>query len=175
VSAAHFYRLSIIVVFTVGITAFARVGFSQPAAAPVCNEALWKHVYAGDPDRFQSPKDRLRIIEPCITVTGKIFSIKFEADGDRHVRVTVDKQYKSLLNKMNRSGQKGKLVIEPVCQRIPTQQDTIDEGVCKNYRQKIKIPKKGTRVRITGVLIEDMEHHWIELHPVTSVKVLKQS
>src|SRR2546422_799559 len=109
-----FHHLTIITLLTGTLALCAGVGFSQ-----VCDEKLWDHVYVGDPHKFQTAKDRLKVVKPCITVTGTIFSIKPEADGDRHVRVTVDAKYKNLLNAKNISGQKGKLVIEPICQKPP--------------------------------------------------------
>lgn len=138
-----------------------------------CDSTLWNHVYAGDPKKFRKPQDRLKVINDCITVTGTLFSIKKEADGDMHIRVTLDPQFKSLLNAKNISGQKGKFVIEPVCQTAPTQKDTIAEGVCKNYHQNLVIPAVGTHVSITGVYILDMEHGWNEIHPITSITPIK--
>ena len=109
------------------------------------------------------------MVKDCITVSGTIYSIKKEKDGDLHMRIELDSQYLDLLNDKNNSGQKGMLVVEPVCQTEPTQKDTISEGLCNGYRQDLHIPNKGTHVSITGVYVTDMEHGWNEIHPVTSM------
>ena len=141
--------------------------------APKCDDSLWQHVYTGDPTKFSKPQDRLKVITPCIAVTGTIFNSASEKDGDYHVRVTLDPQFKSLLNAKNNSGQSGHLVVEPVCAKTPTQPDTVKEGVCKGFSQNIFTPDmKSKRVRIVGVYVEDMEHGWREIHPVTSITVI---
>ena len=70
----------------------------EASATPRCDASLWHHVYTGDPTRFSTPQDRLKVITPCIAVTGTIFNFVLEPDGDYHIRVTVDPQFKSLLN-----------------------------------------------------------------------------
>jgi len=143
------------------------------AGAPKCDESLWQHVYPGDPKRFSKPQDRLKVITPCIIVTGTIFNFISEPDGDFHVRVTVDTQFANLLNDKNMSGQSGHLVIEPICTKAPTQPDTVQEGVCNGFRQDIFTPDmKNKHVQIVGAYIEDMEHGWREIHPVTSITVI---
>jgi len=143
------------------------------AAAPKCDVSLWQHVYTGDPTRFSKPQDRLKVITPCMVVTGTIFNVASEADGDYHIRVTVDPQFKNLLNAKNNSGQGGHLVVEPVCAKTPTQSDTVKEGVCNGFSQNIFTPDmKGKRVQIVGVYVEDMEHGWREIHPVTGITVI---
>src|SRR5437879_1818435 len=48
---------------------------------PHCDASLWAHVYTGDPRRFNSPKDRLQIIQECMTISGTIKKAKAEKDG----------------------------------------------------------------------------------------------
>ena len=113
------------------------------------------------------------MLTPCIAVTGTIFNFVSEPDGDYHIRVTVDPQFKGLLNAKNNTGQSSHLVVEPGCTKEPTQPDTVQEGVCNGFRQTIFAPDmKGKRVRIVGVYVEDMEHGWNEIHPVTSITVI---
>jgi len=142
-----------------------------PAPAQTCDSTLWKHVYHGS--KFATAKDRLNVIKPCITVTGKIESASPEADGDYHIRIRVDSQFKNLLNGKNNTGQKGFLVIEPMCSNPVTQPDTLAEKVCDGFKQRLfKASMRSKRVSITGVYVQDMEHGWREIHPVTSLAVV---
>lgn len=153
-------------------TATAAAAPRMPSVAPVpqCDASLWNHVYAGDPRRFKSPKDRLQIIQECVTVTGTIKTAKAEADGDFHVTVDLDPEYKNLLNAKNVSGQHGFLVVEPVCENPVTQADTLKEGVCNGFKQTVFAKTMiGKHVRITGAYVTDMEHGWNEIHPVSSI------
>jgi hypothetical protein len=60
-------------------------------------------------------------MKKCITITGTIVSASRESDGGYHIRVRVDPQFKNLLNGKNNIGQKGFLVVEPMCAKKPTQ------------------------------------------------------
>jgi hypothetical protein len=121
-----------------------------------CDAALWNFVYH---------RQRLEIIEPCKTVEGVIDKVLREADGDLHIRLDVED--KSLLNERNFSGQHGMLVLEPVCQKTPTQADAIEP--CRNYAGPLFDVRAGMRVRVTGAYVLDHEHGWREIHPVTSI------
>ena len=134
---------------------------------PSCDVSLWAHVYHG---RFASAEDRLQIINPCLTVSGVIVNSRREKDGDWHVQLDVDPEYRSLLNQANLEKQHGYLVLEPMCSNRVTQSDTLAEGVCDGFSQTIFTPGLiGTRVAATGAYVMDMEHGWMELHPVTSI------
>jgi hypothetical protein len=151
-----------------------------------CDETLWKHVYIGDRRRFDKPEDRLRVMDRCKTVTGTIIAAAGEYDGDFHLRLKLDPGQESLLNAKNRArlprGQGGNLVIiEPLCQKTPTQANTVAERVCAGFRQNLPAmtqikanvtKKKGTKVEVTGAFVTDMEHGWNEIHPVTSIKII---
>ena len=147
---------------------------AAPAAAvsSFCDPSLWNHVYPGDPRRFSKPQDRLRIIQDCVTVTGTIISAKPEADGDFHIRLQLDRQFASMANARNRSGQHGALVLEPVCMSPVTQSDTIKEHACDGFAQHVYSPNMLMQhVRVTGAYVTDMEHGWNEIHPVTSIYI----
>jgi len=73
----HLASISVIVSLTIAaISCTKRAAHAPPpppppsveAAAKVitpsaaCDETLWNHVYAGDPRRFSSPKDRLHVL-----------------------------------------------------------------------------------------------------------------
>ncbi len=142
-------------------------------ATSPCDASLWQHVYAGDPRKFSKPQDRLKVITPCVTITGTLIHAKTEADGDFHITVDLDPQYKSMLNAKNTSGQHGYLVVEPVCANPVTQADTIKEHACDNFSQKIyNKGMDGKHVTISGAYVTDMEHGWSEVHPVSSITVI---
>jgi hypothetical protein len=124
-----------------------------------CDQSLWQHVY--NPNRLQ-------IVNPCMSVTGTIDSIRVEKDGDYHIRLKVDPQFSNLINSANIKGQYGDLVLEPICQKPVKQPDAI--AACANFHQSISIPPVGTHVNVTGSYVLDKEHgRWAEIHPVTSI------
>jgi hypothetical protein len=140
------------------------------APAPACDASLWQHVYAGDPRKFDKPQDRLQVIKDCVTVSGTIMSAVAEADGDWHVRLRLDPEFADMTNAKNESGQGGNLVLEPVCSNPVKQRDTIDEGSCDGFSQRIfDKSMTGQHVRVSGAYVTDMEHGWNEIHPVTSI------
>ena len=147
---------------------------SLPAQAG-CDASLWQHVYH---------PERLAVKQQCVSVTGTIVDatnhqrrdgVRHEKDGDTHGWLKVDPEFESLLNDGNRKAEGGNLVFEVICQFKVKQKDAVQ--ACKGFRSSVAIPPVGTRVRITGTLIEDDEkapkhYQWIELHPVTSIEVL---
>jgi hypothetical protein len=132
-----------------------------------CDVSLWAHVYHG---RFPSAEDRLQVINPCLTITGTVVNARPEADGDWHVQLDLDSEYRSLLNQANLDNQHGYLVLEPICSNYVSQKDAIEEGVCDGFSQQIfDTELVGQRVTATGAYVIDMQHGWMELHPVTSI------
>jgi len=132
-----------------------------------CDMSLWVHVYHG---RFPSASDRLPVIDPCLTVTGTVMNARAEADGDWHIQLDLDSEYRSLLNQANLEKQHGYLVLEPMCSNYVSQTDTIEEGVCDGFSQDIFTSNLiGHRVAATGAHVVDRQHGWAELHPVTSI------
>lgn len=131
------------------------------AAKATCDSSLWSHVYH---------PYRLKVIEKCKTVTGTIKNFVHEADGDFHVRLDVDD--KSLVNQANIDGQHGYLLLEPICQNAPTQEDA-DEP-CQDYTGPYFNVSQfvGKHVAVTGSYVSDIDHDgWLEIHPVTSIEV----
>jgi hypothetical protein len=144
---------------------FATPPQGDPGAS--CNMSLWAHVYHG---RFSSAEDRLQVINPCVTVTGTVRDARAEKDGDWHIRLDLDSEYRSLLNQANLEKQEGYLVLEPMCSNYVSQTDTLEEGVCDGFSQNIFTKDLvGHRVAATGAYVIDMQHGWTELHPVTSI------
>ncbi len=136
----------------------------NPAKAQTCDQSLWGHVYNSY---------RLAVHDSCISVTGKVYSLIYEADGDIHIRVTVDTEYNYMLNATNYSGQYGKLVCEPVCATTCTQADAISS--CASFTNTVFIPAVGEYVKVTGNYVTDNDHGWNELHPVTSIQIVSST
>lgn len=126
------------------------------------SKTLMKHVYHSD-----------RLVEEkgCITATGVIVKKLKEKDGDFHVRLKLDPgQDADLINDTNVSVQGGSLVFEPICVNKVTQKSAMK--ACKKFHQKIGLPNKGDHVEVTGIHMLDTEHGWLEIHPVTKIKLL---
>jgi len=142
----------------------ALIGFSSllvsPACHAQCRDTLWNHVYNSY---------RLYVHDSCLAVDGTIWSLIYEADGDIHIRLTVDSPFISLLNSSNYSGEYGKLVCEPLCATTCTQTDAIP--FCSGYTNTVFIPAVGEHVIITGAYVTDNDHGWNEIHPVSSIVI----
>ncbi len=134
--------------------------FKSESSGAQCTDSLWSHVYHSY---------RLFTHDSCMAVSGKIFSLIYEADGDIHIRLTVDSPYTYLLNAVNYSGQYGKLVCEPLCATTCTQADAI--ASCAGFVNTVYIPAVGEHVIVRGSYVTDNDHGWNELHPVTSITV----
>ena len=65
---------------------------SSPQADTQCDQSLWQYVYH---------PARLRVLAPCISVTGVADEVRKEADGDIHILFRVDRKFESLLNDEN--------------------------------------------------------------------------
>ena len=110
----------------------------------------------------------MRLINACLTVSGTIAVIRSEADGDYHVLLALDPQYRYLLQPANLSGQNGDLVLEPVCQHTVTQAEAVEP--CQGSTVQIPIPPPGTHVLATGAYVYDLDHGaWAELHPLFEI------
>lgn len=143
--------------------------FAGDSGTGKCDASLWKHVYHGS--KFATAQDRLRPITACKTVTGTLHFVSYEDDGDAHLRLDVDPQFKKLLNAKN-ADEDYMLVVEDMCDKDPTQQDTIKEGVCNGWHQDLYNDSMNNKqVTVTGAYVEDEEHGWREIHPVTSIEI----
>ena len=130
------------------------------AATPQCNESLWSHVY--DPAR-------LTIVDACKTVTGVITDQHKNDDGDIDVRLALDPPYANLLNAGNISNLNGHLQTEAICQ---TQIQNADAAhACQGFKGSVVVPPDGTHVQITGTYTLDKIHGWMEIHPISILRV----
>jgi hypothetical protein len=136
-----------------------------PGKAPVkllaenCNPELWNHI---------NQKERLRVVEACTVVEGRVVSLHRNSDGDVHV--ALDPGQKSVLNLVNLIHAHGDLVVEIICEHTPADAD--DKVACGTFHSQITIPSVGDRVRVTGAYVTDRDNGWNEVHPVTRIEVL---
>jgi hypothetical protein len=143
--------------------------------AQTCDQNLWKHVY--------NPQ-RLNVKKVCTSVTGVIMDAtanekkrqkdgqRHEADGDGHGWLKLDSGQEDVIIAGNTATQQGNLVFEIICRYRVTQADA--KAACKDFKSSVGLPPVGSHVRITGSLIEDLDHKPIhrEIHPVTRIEVL---
>jgi hypothetical protein len=159
--------------FAILFLLFASPLAAQVKPAPVCDGSLWTHVYH---------PQRLKTKQGCTVVTGILVDAtkgkqkdgcRHEADGDSHCFLKVDPGQEGVLLPGNISAQEGNLVVELICRYPVTQADAV--ASCRNFKSKVLLPPIGSHVKITGSLIEDLDHKPIhrELHPVTSIEVLR--
>jgi len=104
---------------------------------------MLKHVY--------HPK-RLVVLQPVLTITGKVVETRKEPDGDFHILLD---------NRME---------CEIICAHEVTQKDAVQ--ACKNYTNKVTVPRKGNNVKVTGQHVYDKVHKHEEIHPVFELKIL---
>jgi hypothetical protein len=133
-----------------------------PQAIAQCDQSLWQDVYH---------PNRLQVLNACTSVTGAVDEVRQEPDGDFHIRFRLDPQFTSLLNQKNISSQQGDLVLEPICQHQVTQADAV--APCKPYSGPHFQPQVGQRYLVWGTYVNDTEHGWNELHPITSMQPIQ--
>lgn len=125
-----------------------------------CSPELWKHVYS---------KDRLRVIEECTAVEGRVVAMHKADDGDLHISLDPDK--KSVLNLINVAHTHRTLVVEVVCDHTPEESEA--KAACKEFQSNVSAPSVGDRVRVTGSYVTDIDNGWNEVHPVSRIEVLR--
>jgi len=146
----------------IALFASARLRYSGSAVklpAADCNADLWKHVYL---------PERLRVLEACTAVAGRVVSLRRESDGDLHL--ALDPDLKSVLNLVNAIHAHGDLVVEVVCEHAPPNGDVT--VACAGFTPQVAISKVGDRVRVTGAYVIDRDNGWNEIHPVTRIESL---
>jgi len=134
---------------------------SSSFAQKGCDPRLWDHVY---------DKEWLRLKEYCITVKGTIYTTTYQDDGSAHIRLLLDKGLDSLLNNKNISDEYGCLVVTPICVGQVTYPNAID--ACAGMANTVKIPKNGTRVKVSGIYVFNEKTGCNEIRPVTSITTI---
>jgi hypothetical protein len=101
--------------------------------------------------------DRLLVLNPCQTITGKIDISKLPQyladDGDIHNEFAPDKQYRKLLTDQQET------YANMVVELMPR-----DAG-------HLPVLPVGPKLTLTGALVYDTGHAWMEIHPVYRVCV----
>ena len=147
------------------VALFAGAWLRYPGTAPVklpagdCNADLWQHVYL---------PARLKVLEPCTAVDGRVVGMRRESDGDLHIALDPDR--KSVLNLINATHNHRYLVVEIICEHPTAGGDATK--ACEEFNSQVVIPKAGDRVRVTGVYVTDRDNGWNEIHPVSRLEVL---
>jgi hypothetical protein len=124
-----------------------------------CNADLWKHVY--------SP-ERLKVIEACTAVEGRVASVHRAVDGDLHIGLDPDQ--KSILDLTNVIHAQRRLIVEAVCDH-PSVRNQAGHA-CEGFASTIAVPNIGDRVRVVGAYVTDLDNGWNEVHPVTRIEIL---
>ena len=128
--------------------------------AESCDASLWKHVYQ---------PERLRVIETCTAVEGRVVSVRQARDGDLHI--ALDPDHKSAVNLANALHDEGDLIVEIVCEH--SAEDDAPKSACSGFVSKVTPPKTGDRIRVTGAYVTDIEYGWNEIHPATRIEILR--
>jgi|ERR1041385_5893222 hypothetical protein len=123
--------------------------------------------------RIYHPERLIPTDKGCVKVSGIVIAKLPQDDGDIHYRLKLDTgQGSGLINKKNNAKrQHNFLIFEPIC--VGKIKDTPAAAkACRNFRQKFSLPNKGDRVEVTGIHMLDNQHKWLEIHPVTMIKIL---
>src|SRR5581483_7012743 len=107
---------------------------------------------------------------------GTVKKVRYEGDGDVHIGLDVDPQFKQLLNLDNLTAEGNVLVIElvpadrPGCTPGQPPRPAVgnyDFGVCSGLA--IATPSVGEHVAVTGPYVRDGVHGWMEIHPAWAI------
>jgi hypothetical protein len=136
---------------------------TKPSSATndTCNAALADYVY--DPARLQ-------VVAACRTVTGIVANLHSNPDGDFDIRITPDPPYADLINDANRTRLGNHLQVEAICQAPPSYD--IAKTTCGGFSGNVVIPQVGQHISATGRYVLDTNYGWMELHPVSVIRVI---
>jgi hypothetical protein len=117
--------------------------------------------------------DRLKVIDPCITVGGTVVEnggVDYNSrDADTIVDLKLDLQYQSLINPGARQYLSGHIQTEIICSNSAAPNPPRE---CTGYASQVTIPGEKQHVIITGPYVYDTNHHdWAEIHPVYSLTI----
>jgi hypothetical protein len=153
--------IALVLLTALAITTNLRYKGKAPVKLPAsaCNAELWKHI---------AESERLKVLEPCTAVDGRIVSMHENRDGDLHIALAPDQ--KSVLNVINAMHANSHLVVEVICEHTPLENDA--RASCAGFTSTIAIPEAGEHVRVTGAYVTDSDNGWNEIHPVTRIEIL---
>jgi hypothetical protein len=136
------------------------------ASSTSCDQSLWKYI---------AHPARLKVLDPCVTVSGIVTLVHFPPDGDTVFALKLDPQYKNMVNKANFNPKmKGGIWVELICQRHNKSHEAVHKGDCEGYNgPKFPTPKVGQYLRVTGSHVQDNgEDGHLEIHPTSSITKL---
>ncbi len=144
--------------FFLTISFYTSLGFGQQKG---CDPKLWNKVYN---------EPLLQIKKSCITAKGQIYTVTNEKDGCVMLRILLDPGQEALINNNNSISHYGCLPAMIIC----ACKAKIPEAVfsCTDFRNSIPIPERGMHVKVWGSLVQNFEHGWYEIHPVSGIEVL---
>ena len=153
---------------TIGITNESIQYDSTPAHSEDCDSTLWRRVHT---------RDRLKIIDTCIEVSGSIERMDAKRDGDIHIDLNLDKEFdwirKDPRFENNNLQQNGNLVTEAVC-AVPIEDIRVFiQFPCEGFSQDFDV-EVGDHVTMVGAFVHDKTHNWLEVHPITSIEHFKE-
>ena len=125
---------------------------------------IWKHVYK--PEKYE-------VLDSMVQFTGTVIHMKGKANGDYHILVEPDKKYKSYLSDENKKKEKGALVVIPIFSYASDSLSPAEIAIKGDYKNKVKIPSKGDRVRVRGALVKDRRKGWNAILPVLTIQKAK--
>ena len=157
--------LAVVAVLAAASVAYYYVSRNGPPGSdsPQCSDpdSISSHVYNSY---------RLQIIKSCITASGVVDNVLQEADGDYHVRLSLDPQYSNLTNSANDQYQYYDLVVEIICALPINQPDAV--SACQNYTNNITIPSINDHITVAGPYVLDTDHsNWAEIHPAYTLAI----
>lgn len=97
---------------------------------------------------------------------GPVTELRWEPDGDLHILLATRP---GLVNAANDQYEHGDLVLEEICQGSVTQPDAVT--ACHGVPHNLTVPSAGDRVLVSGSYVLDIDHGWMEIHPVTRLTV----
>ncbi len=123
---------------------------------------------------------RFKIVQDCVTVTGKVTLVHTPSDGDTVFAFKLDKPFSSMVTSVNidSSKMKGGIWVEMICQRPNTSHEPIHKEDCSKPNEIKEFhwpsPKIGDHLSVTGRYQQDVrEGGHMEIHPTTNVSIIK--
>jgi len=123
---------------------------------------------------------RFKVVQECVTVTGKVTLVHTPSDGDTVFALKLDKPFSSMITPINSQSRtmNGGIWVEMICQRPNTSSESIHRGDCSKLNEIKEFhwptPRIGDHLSITGRYQQDIrEGGHMEIHPVSNVTAIK--
>ncbi|MDO8487740.1 MAG: hypothetical protein Q7S31_00300 [bacterium] len=117
----------------------------------------------GDPLAGVHNPSRLKVIDDCVTITGRVIEVSINPDGDYTFRLEPDEEYAGFLTNANKTAKWN----ERIAGGCPCLQMEIIPRDLLVYR-----PQVGDEIMATGVYVYDKNNNdWAELHPIFHIEI----